>query len=282
MHDEKIINDLFDAARSEPAVRSFQSVKEFVETASAGSSASLLVQWLNQNKMNMLITTSGILITATILLFPSQKITEKNVATETVQLPVDKVELVELPETNNELVEKVKQPENDFQIAPEEKTEQEEAMEINAVNDSAGAAVLVVKDRTPDASIPAERSFDKEKKESFLKEHLIVLESSKGKRSVAEFNEYLTANLSQLNHELTSSSTKEEIRKFTLKLDNGYEANFRMLVAGFEKLELHWNADADGKIINMWYRLDSKEIKKLDFSKNSKFNVRVKYKHQDF
>lgn len=285
MHDDKIINDLFDAARSEPAVRSFKSVKKFVKLASAGSSTSLLVQWLNQNKMNMLISTSGILITATILLFPSQKGTETNVITETVQLPVDKVELVELPETKNELVDKAKQePENDFQMTSEEKMEQEEAMEMetNVVNDSAEATVLVVRKHQQDSAIPAEKSIKKEKKESILKEHLIVLESSKGKSSVAEFSEYLNTNLTQLKHEFTSSSTKEEIRKFTLKLENGYEADFRMLVAGFEKLELHWDADADGKIINMWYRLDSKEIKKLNFSKNSKFSVRVKYKHQEF
>lgn len=288
MRDEKIIDDLFEAARTEQAVRSLNSVEQFVQTTVASTSSSLVLQWLKRNKMNMLISTSGVIITATILLFPKQEIAEKNVIAEVSELQEEQVELVELSETEAEPMKEVNQPQQDFQVIQEEENEVVKEKEEEVKPRENDETTIPGAKRSPKAA-PTPKYYQEPNtqqsnppKESKATEHSIVLYSAKGRAAVDEFNDYLTKNLTQLKHELISTATKSEIKKFTLKLDNRYEADFRMLVNGFEKLELHWETDADGELKDMWYRIDSKEVKKLDFSKSSKFSVRVKHKHKEF
>ena len=85
MNEEQIITDLFDAARMEKAVRPLKDVEQFVQSSTTGASSSLIVKWLKQNKMNMLITTSGILISATVFLFSQQEVPKEDILPETVE-----------------------------------------------------------------------------------------------------------------------------------------------------------------------------------------------------
>ena len=286
MDNEQLINDLFEAARNEPPVRSLSSVRELVGTASASTSSSLVIKWLKQNKMNMLITTSGIIIAATILLYPKQEIREES-AISFEEQTVQSMEAERPP---------VKEPEMESGLDPDssssrireaaegrkevsEKTEEKNPPTSNKVLE------VVQQEPAPQAKARPKKqqvTLQQEASKVELTEHAIILVSSGGKSSVREFSDYLSQNLSYLDHEFTSTVSKKEIKKFTLKLDNGREANFRMQVSGFDKLELHWESDATGDVCNVWYRLDSKEIKELDFSKSQKFSVRVKHKHEEF
>ena len=282
MRDEKLIDNLFEAARTEQAVRSFDSVQKFVETASVGTSTSLIVKWLKQNKMNILISTSGVMITATILLFPKQEIKEQNVKQQVVETPVEQVELTEETQEPIQQVEETPQPKQSVEEVVDA-VEKEEVVAVSKTSsDSMEAEASVIDRRSPVQEKRTETEAEIKPQESPFSEYSVILESNKGRSSVEAFSKYLTTNLSQLKHEFTSTSNKNEIKKFTLKLDNGHEASFRMQVTGFDKLELHWEADEYGEIKDVWYRLDSKELKELDFSKSSKFSIRVKHKHEEF
>lgn len=279
MHDEKLIDDLFEAARTEESVRSLASVEQFVQTT-AGTNASLLVQWLKQYKMNILITTSGIAITAAIFLFPQQEPTKQNVITEIeetleVQIVEEPVELITVPKesTSKTSSETPEEPEMD-------KSNNSVANEEDEIQDNSKRPIIQQQKPVTRTTSPSRVNSSTVKAETT--EYKVILESSKGKSSVDQFSDYLEDNLTQLDHEFTSSSSKNEIKKFTLKLDNRIEANFRMQVAGFTKLELSWEVDPEGEIQNMWYKIDEKEVSELDFSKENKSSVRVKHRHQEF
>ncbi|MEO9485482.1 MAG: hypothetical protein ABJG47_18625 [Ekhidna sp.] len=294
MPDEKFINDLFEAARQEPAARSLKSVTQFVQATGSGTSTSLIVQWLKQHKMNIFISTSGVIVATSILLFSKPEASEQNTLVETIQTPAERVELVETTETEPEPAEEAtNEPANDAGVTSmevekeeetivEEEASKEEVVKVSPSQDSSQAQMrlLVSSQDTEPASTSNEPK--RAPVEIVSQEHMIVLESAKGRSSVKEFSEYLTNNLPQLKHEFTSTATDREIKKFTLKLDNGYKANFRMQVSGFEQLKLHWETSEDGEIKNVWYRLDDKELKELNFSKSTKSSVRVKFIHKDF
>ncbi|MCR9248882.1 MAG: hypothetical protein NXI20_00605 [bacterium] len=279
MHDEKLIDDLFEAARTEESVRSLASVEQFVQTT-AGTNTSLLVQWLKQYKMNILITTSGIAITAAIFLFPQKEPTKQSVITEIeetpeVQIVEEPVESITVPKesTSKKSSETHEEPEMD-------KSNNSVANEGDEIQDNSKQPIIQQQKPVTRTTSPARVNSSTVKAETT--EYKVILESSKGKSSVDQFSDYLEDNLTQLDHEFTSSSSKNEIKKFTLKLDNRIEANFRMQVAGFTKLELSWEVDAEGEIQNMWYKIDEKEVSELDFSKENKSSVRVKHRHQEF
>ena len=129
---------------------------------------------------------------------------------------------------------------------------------------------------------PLQRTAEEDPVEENWDEFGVILESAKGRNSADAFGRYLDEHLSQLDHEFSSSSSNSAIRKFTLKLDNRLAANFRMQVLGFEKMEIRWKSNSDGEISDMWYRIDDKEVKSLDFSSDQRFSIRVKHRHQEF
>lgn len=278
MHDEKLIDDLFEAARTEESVRSLASVEQFVQTT-AGTNTSLLAQWLKQYKMNILITTSGIAITAAIFLFPQQEPTKQSVISEIEETP--EVQIVEEPvELIIEPKESTSKTSSETPEEPEmDKSNNSVANKEDEIQDNSKQPIIQQKPVTRTTS-PSRVNSSTVKADTT--DYKIILESSKGKSSVDQFSDYLEEYLTQLDHEFTSSSSKNEIKKFTLKLDNRIEANFRMQVAGFTKLELSWEVDAEGEIQNMWYKIDEKEVSELDFSKENKSSVRVKHRHQEF
>lgn len=294
MRNDKLIDDLFEAARNEPPTHSISAVEQFIQNAPTSTSG-LIMKWLKQYKMNILITTSGIVITATALLFPKEEMVDQNdvsqvqevQVTRADQVPVEEESVIENPKD----VHNALQPDQEQSIQKKESEEQKEEVvtisseekeeeDASAPKIEVDPASLAVKTTTnTKGNDAAEKEVNS--KEKFT-EHKVVLVSDQGKRSVDEFSSYLTRNLSQLSHEFTSTSSKQTIKKFTLKLSNRHQADFRMTVSGFEKLELHWEASDSGEIRNVWYQLDSKGVKKLDFSKSSKFSVRVKHKHEEF
>lgn len=284
MDDERLLKSLFEAARTEPTVRSIDAVKHVFQATTASTSSGLIIKWLKQNKMNMLITTSGLVITTTILLFPRQEMKEKKVSPIIEEVPFEYVEQKEnVPEISKNEVEELNNAEKDFRQALEEEEEKEDGVDeaemVSLPEEEEASAIDMKSEGVTEHEVV---DVKQESTVSIFSDYAIVLESNKGRSSVVVFDEYLKNNLSQLKHEFTSTSNQTEIKKFSLKLDNRYEASFRMQVSGFDKLELQWEANEEGEIRNMWYRLDKKEIKKLDFSKSSKFSVRVKYKHQEF
>ena len=101
-------------------------------------------------------------------------------------------------------------------------------------------------------------------------EHLIVLESKGGRESVANFRTYLLANLRKLNPELTSSSSSNKVRRFTVKLNNGIGANFKIRTNDFIRFKLQWKVNSENEIKDMWYRLNSGELIELDLSEAKK------------
>ncbi len=279
MHDEKLIDDLFEAARTEESVRSLASVEQFVQTT-AGTNTSLLVQWLKQYKMNILITTSGIAITAAIFLFPQQEPTKQSVITDIKETPEvrivkEPVELIIVPKESTSKTS-TEAPEEPEMI----KSNNSVANEEDEIQDNSKRPIIQQQKPVTRTTSPSRVNSYTVKAETT--EYKVILESSKGKSSVDQFSDYLKENLTQLDHEFTSSSSKNEIKKFTLKLDNRIEADFRMQVAGFTKLVLSWEVDAEGEIQNVWYKIDDKEVSELDFSKENKSSVRVKHRHQEF
>jgi len=292
MAKDKLIDDLFEAARNEPNARSLESVAQFVGATASSTSTSLIVQWLKQHKMNILISTGGVIVATSLILFPKSQVEEiANQIDKQEQIEVQE-ELTEMPESNDETIVEF-QPEEELKTIPKDSKVEEEEVEMNeeqsAVEvvrkteeeDEEAKRVVVASSTRSQPTLIDHGSQTVEKKVD-VKEYLIVLESAKGQASAKIFKEYLNTHLKQLEHEFSSSASSQKIRKFTLKLDNRREANFRMQVSGFEKLELHWESTSDGKINNVWYRLDSKEIKDLDFSESSKFSIKVKSKHQEF
>lgn len=290
MREDKLIDDLFEAARKELPTHSISAVEQLIQNASSSTSG-LIVKWLKQYKMNILITTSGIVITVTALLFPKEEMVDQNEVSQVQEVHVTQTDQEPMEDT---IIESLAQKEDSLQPDREKAIVQKEEFEETAEDVLASEQQEQVSELKAEAipapsatkASPNVKAMDSmgEKVDSKAKftEHQIVLVSDQGKQSVEEFSAYLTSNLSQLSHEFTSSSSKQTIKKFTLKLSNRHEANFRMIVSGFEKLELHWEASDDGEIRNVWYQLDSKGIKKLDFSRSSKFSVRVKYKHEEF
>ncbi len=280
MHNEKLIDDLFEAARTEGSVRTLASVEQFVQT-STDTNISLISKWLKQNKMNILITTSGIAITAAIFLFPGSDTKMEKTITKVEQAQEVYVEqkhedaLEESPTSisrpnpvslNIEVEDKTTDP--IVEVAPEE--------EKLSNNDTARSQNPVKKSKLVSSEkIVAPTNME-------VIEYRVILESSKGRVSADQFSEYLKNNLKHLDHEFNSSATDSVIKKFTLKLDNRHESNLRMQVSGFSTLELSWEKNGEAAPQKIWYRLDGKEIKELDFSKTTKSSIRVRYRHQEF
>lgn len=302
MRSEEIIQDLFEAARSETSVRDISQVQEFIETVKmTGTQSSLIVKWLKQYKMNILLTSTTIIITATIALFPkTQEFPEQLELPPVAQVQPEVVapepktsaraeESQEAMVQNTPAKETVAKTEKTIskQIKEQKPLEKPQAVPQDTSNDktavlkSTPTKSIVSATRTAPVDPPA---IDKEEKQSKVKtyEHKIVLESKGGKVSAERFEAYLKDNLSKLNPELKTSGSSDFIRKFTLKLDNGLRANFDMQVTGFRTLELNWKTTNKGEVSGLWFRLDEGEISELDLSKESKSSIKVKLTSTDF
>ncbi len=286
MNEEHMIADLFEAARSEKSVRTLGDVEKFMQATTAGASSSLLIKWLKQNKMNMLITTSGLIITATIFLFPQAERSNESVMAETEQIvPVDppsKIPLMADSTVQETFQEKETSSMKKVEVVVGE--DKEEVKQTPVVEHTSEDSRLQAAKSEQLASQEASTLKEEKKQpiERASEEFSVVLVSRGGRASADAFTTYLDENLRLLQHDFSSSASSDEIRKFTLKLGNGIEANFRMQVVGFEQLELRWKASPDGEIKDLWYRIDDDEIKALDFSSDQKFSVRVKHRHQEF
>ena len=103
MDNERLIEDLFESARNELPIRSIESVEQYVKGMSIGTNESLVTKWLKQNKMNMLITITGIIVTATILFSPQEEVSQmKDV--EQVEIQTDQeapIEFIEAEEDSS-------------------------------------------------------------------------------------------------------------------------------------------------------------------------------------
>ena len=292
MKDEQLIDHLFETARQEPPTRSLESVTQFVQSTLVSTPSGLILKWLKQNKMNMLISTSGMIITATILLFPKQEANEENVIAnvqdsaievlkpkETVSEPTEE----QLGDQTSQIAE-VREPMKEVVKELEEPTGSKG--QVNANPTTSDSINTNGASQRTEPSLPTHqlsRTASNESKEAaIVSSHSIVLVSKEGKSSVEAFDRYILENLSQLSPEFTSKTSKKEIKKFTLKLDNQYKADFRMVVSGFDQLELNWDVNEEGEVKNMWYRLDAKEVKELDFAQSCEFSIRVKHIHEEF
>lgn len=282
MHNEDIIQDLFEAARSEQPARAFAHAETFLKTDLSGTRSNLVIKWLKQYKMNILITTSGIVITATIFLFPELEATENAVIQ---QIPDATQEIVEVPKESMVTSLQAEDTTNETAKNPVIKTVKDDPIKEETMTepvDSSEQKIVLVP--TPKTTYTQQvHDFENlEPKKYEEQEHTIVLESKGGKASAEKFDNYLREHLSRLNPEMKSSASSSTIRKFSLRLDNGLQANFRMQVTGFEKLELHWEIDENNEIKDMWYKLNGGKVKKMNFSKETKSSVKVTHKHSDF
>ena len=292
MKDEQLIDHLFDTARQEPPTRSLESVTQFVQSTLVSTPSGLILKWLKQNKMNMLISTSGMIITATILLFPKQEANEENVIANVQDSAIEVLKPKEtVPEPTEEQlgdqtsqIAEVKEPMKEVVKELEEPTGSKGQVNANPTTSDSINTNGVSQRSEP--SLPTHQlsrtTSDESKEAAIVSSHSIVLVSKEGKSSVEAFDRYLLENLSQLSPEFTSKTSKKEIKKFTLKLDNQYKADFRMVVSGFDQLELNWDVNEEGEVKNMWYRLDAKEVKELDFAQSCEFSIRVKHIHEEF
>jgi len=293
MRSENIIEDLFEAARSEKPVRDLSQVNRFIQKDMVGTQSSLVTKWLKQNKMNILITMGGILITTTALLFPqvevtemptitqeTVKITETPMITQETETPVVLVPTTEeRKKESKEFVEEVTREKgasgNDIEVVTES-DEKEDVVETHA------SSSRKVGDQSKSPLKPLYIFKNVDPARAKVSEHSIVLESNGGRQSADRFDAYLQRNLSKLNPKLTRSASSSSIRKFTLSLDNRAGADFRIQVTGFERLELHWTTDSKNEISNMWYTLDSNERNELDLSKGVESSIKVKSKKSGF
>ena len=288
MLEDQRLDDMFEAARKEPPHRSLKSVEQFVQSTATSTSTSLIVKWLKQYKMNILISTGGILAAA-IFLFPKKGTDEATITQEVSDNSVPELVIVE--EQEDDSTEKRATTETQIDKRPEVETE-EQITKSESESPSKTSQQVIAKPKQREVQImrrkvkeqrqPTKKVFKPIDSEKKSKEYSIILESSKGKSSSETFEKYLSENLTQLNHEFSSSASKSNVRKFTLSLDNGIKADFKMKVTGFDTCELFWEVDADGEITTFWYRMDQKETKELDFSKSSRFSIRVEHKHREF
>lgn len=288
MHNEEIIENLFEAARSETPVRELSHIREYMNTVDlTGTQSNLIINWLKQYKMNIILTVSAVVITATLALFPEQEAVE-NLETQQV-VGIESVVTEVPPEPIANIKEPIEEVSTAKQQVEQKKSNQRKASEENVPERDNATPTGSTKHRDPVAKRsttqsvkPASNVDQVDRSKTKVSEHQILLESKDGRASAEKFEAYLRANLSKLNPELTSSASSNLIRKFTLKLDNGLQANFQMQVTGFEKFELHWRTNANNEVQDMWYKLNAGESKELDFSKETKSSVKVKHKSSGF
>lgn len=301
MRNEEMIEDLFEAARSETSVRDITQVQAFMETVEmSGTHSNLIFKWLKQYKMNILLTSSTIIIATTILLFPETKVLPEQVELKQVETVEQEIAMTDPPTAIHEEESKkeVTQSLEVLEVAEESTPIKEidplaESSKIDSPpkGDSATGTLAVLRSMTTKAKAVAASSaqihrtkVESEKRQSTeeLFEHRIVLESKGGRESADKFEAYLRENLSSLDPQLKSTASNRLIRKFTLKLDNKLQANFQIRVSGFTKLELGWKTGANDEVSDLWFRLDEREISELDLSKESKSSIKVTLSSSEF
>ncbi|MEM7298075.1 MAG: hypothetical protein AAF391_07395, partial [Bacteroidota bacterium] len=235
MLNDKLIDDLFEAARKEPVHRSLKSVEQFVQTTAASTSTSLIVKWLKLYKMNILISTSSVIVAAAFIFFPKQEAEQTNLIPELNETPevLEEVvterdtmneELAVVSETNEVFDENIEVAETKAEVLEEsleEENLEKEYTKYDTVIEDRGTQEIEPKPIAESQHSEAEET-NKLDKGSKPTKHSIALESRKGNSSARKFELYLTNHLPQLKHEFSCSVTNSEVKKFSLKLDNRY------------------------------------------------------------
>ncbi len=317
MHEDNLIDNLFELARSESPRRSLQdtwsSFESLVEADTKQRSGSGVSRgWLIPGTTGLVI----ILIMAAYLWQPKPQQTQvedtievppqslpdtvKSVTTSEKVSPEDtldqtiatQVTIGSLPVAPQKATDEISE------VAPEEVTYAQPISEpihvgtkntiakINEINHKRlpleelniePVALDTVKRNPVHRKPPTKWQVDRRPQE---KTYSTRLERAGGAKSMNAFSLYLDKNEPRgLQMDFSATLNKGLVQKFNIKMKSESGVDVRIQSGGFHSFELHWKLDQENKPYDIWCRFDGKEKKPINIRDHvGKKPIRIKYR----